>query len=151
MWSSKSNDIINTYVIIELDFVNQLGLMLVWNYNEQGKTENGIRNAVIWYSVDGQNYTRFGDVELARASGEDGIRTTNLQGSGQPINLGGVTAKFIKIAPKVNGGNWGGKVLWLELEAKIYEYRPTAKRMDTSRQAPIMLPICRAWRQTSSW
>ena len=135
MWSSKSNDIINTYVIIELNFVNQLGLMLVWNYNEQGKTENGIRNAVIWYSVDGQNYTRFGDVELARASGEDGIRTTNLQGSGQPINLGGVTAKFIKIVPKVNGGNWGGQYYGLS-EVKIYEYRPTAKKNGYIKASP---------------
>ena len=135
MWLSKPNDFTKTNITIELKNTNQLGYMFVWNYNEQGETENGMRKVRISTSEDGVAFTNVGDYEFAEASGTGNIKASNLQGSGEPIDLGGVTAKYVRIQPLQENGNWGGSSYGLS-EVKIFEYKEPAAENAYIKAAP---------------
>jgi hypothetical protein len=127
MWRSRSDAQISALSpVIELDSPNQLGLMFIWNYNAAGQTDAGIKNATVSYSADNQNWTDLGAFVFARASGEAGIKATNLQNGGLPVDFGGAYARYVRITPAATDGNWGGGGYGLS-EVKIYEFKVEAK------------------------
>ncbi len=85
---------------IHYDFGHQyaLGASTIWNFNEEGYTEAGMRSVTIDTSVDGTSWTEWGTFEIARASGDD-----NYAGVSGP-NLSGVTARYLVIT---QNSSWG--------------------------------------------
>jgi hypothetical protein len=86
----------------EFDQGYQLSAMRVWNYNQSGYTNRGLRNVRIDYSTDGVNFTHMGDYEWPMADGTGGYTP--------PINLAfdNQTIKAVVITAAETNGNWGG-------------------------------------------
>lgn len=99
----------NNWIRFDLGDVWRLGEMRVWNYNEAGQPDKGIRNAAVEYSVDGEAWTKLGDFEFAKASGTEGLASTDLAGGGT-VNFGGAAVRYIRIVPRPGDrdGNYGG-------------------------------------------
>ncbi len=127
MWRSRSDAQLTALApVIKLDIPNQLGLMFVWNYNAPGQTDAGLKDVTVSYSADNVSWTDLGSFTLAKASGESAVKATNLNGSGAPIDFGGVYAQYVRITPAASGGNWGGDSYGLS-EVKIYEFKAEAQ------------------------
>ena len=59
------------WIMYDLGGFYHLGESHFWNYNQAGDTENGIATIAIDYSVDGVNWTWWGDLNLDEAPGSD--------------------------------------------------------------------------------
>lgn len=70
----------------------------VWNYNVSGETNKGMKEVVIYYSNDGQNWIQFGDYEFSEAPG-----TNNYEGDVGP-DFGHLQTQYLLI---VGESNWG--------------------------------------------
>lgn len=93
MWKSATGDVDGAWIQYEFETLQKLGLLLVWNANPiyENILGVGVKEAVIATSLDGETWTEL-----------DGTLTFN-QGTGQneyaantTIDLGGVTAKYVK-------------------------------------------------------
>lgn len=127
MWLSKAGDsAADSALTVELDEPNQIGYMFVWNYNANGRTDNGMRKVTVDTSLDGEKWQSAGSFELARAAGTGETKATNLT-DGEPIDLGGACAKYVRITPAEQNGNWGGSQYGLS-EVKLYEYKEKAAK-----------------------
>lgn len=94
--------------------------MWVWNMNQNGNTDRGLKQVKIeyrgseaddWTELRGAGADASGDYPytLAKADGSAALSATNLEG-GQPISLG-VTARYIRItaSPVAGEGSWGSE------------------------------------------
>jgi len=94
MWLSAASGPGMAWIRYDLDRAYKLADMRVWNYN--GAAEQivgfGIKEAVIEYSADGNDFAALGTVELARAASS-------------MVDLQGVVAKSVRITAQ---SNWGG-------------------------------------------
>lgn len=73
-----------------------------WNYNEAGQQNNGIRNCIIDYSIDGDNWYYATLFEIAQATGN------NYSGSSGP-DLSGISTQYVLLtAVDTWGGNCAG-------------------------------------------
>lgn len=110
LWLSTADaDPDNNWVRFDLGGVWRLGELRVWNYNEAGQPDKGIRNAAVEYSADGAQWTKLGDYEFAKASGAEGLASTDLAGGGA-IDFGGAEVRYVRIVPHpgAQDGNYGG-------------------------------------------
>ncbi len=115
MWLGYCEPKSTPYIQFEFPVPVPLGIMEIWNYNQAGKTQYGIREAAVLYSVDCRHwYTQGGTghvILFKKASGTPELPPTNqLELDEEPVDFGGVTAKYVLICPvPVTGrGNWGG-------------------------------------------
>ena len=85
---------------IQYDFNQPYGLASthIWNYNRFDETQNGFRQIVVDYSLDGVNWTEWGVFDLAEASG-----IPSYTGETGP-DLTGITAQHILITAISNYG-----------------------------------------------
>lgn len=102
-------------VTFEFDGAYQLGVMHIWNYNNDWR--GGIRYTKVEYSTDGSSWTQLvgpgsgGVFELAGAPA-DGTNTgfNGYTGSAGP-DFGGVSAQYVRLNPNSvtasQRGNWG--------------------------------------------
>jgi|GEM_PF-1991605 len=102
MW--LSNGVAGEWIKYEFDSVYSLSRMWVWNYNQvvsdgSSRTERGINNCEIEYSVDGTDWFQLGTTHaLARADGTDSYAHNT------EIDFGGVAAKNVRITVISNHG-----------------------------------------------
>jgi len=102
MWLSSFVDPDRAWIQYEFDSVHKLYRMWVWNYNSSVEpvVGFGVKEATIEYSVDGTNWAILGTThEFAQGSGSAGYAPNTT------VDLGGVAAKYVKIAAN---SNWGG-------------------------------------------
>ena len=94
MWLSAISDPNTAWIRYDLSAPQKLVEMLVWNHNTQSEEDigYGIKEALIEVSVDGNDFTSLGTVELAKAA-----ETT--------VALQGIVAQSVKITAL---SNWGG-------------------------------------------
>lgn len=125
MWSSdyQWSDISITFdLLLSYNIEN----LYIWNFNQAGNTNKGMKNVKIQYSQDNSKWTDLkpeaspGYVvnpkfpfQLAQASGEGDLQATNLNdGKNSPVQMK-VNARYIRITSAQfgteNEGNWGGK------------------------------------------
>ncbi len=124
MWSSN-------YQWSEISITFDLGLsyniknIYVWNFNQSGNTNKGMKNVKIQYSDNNSTWTNVSaptnpgytvnnnyPFQLAQATGNDGLAATNLNdGNNTPISVN-VNARYIRIISAqmatADAGNWGG-------------------------------------------
>ncbi len=101
----------------EFDGVYPISEMHVWNYNEPGQTESGLRDVHIQTSLDGDAWMELSksDVALplrfAKAEGKASQEATNLDEEGHPpVCFHGRRARFVRISLSGgvrHGGAWG--------------------------------------------
>jgi len=118
MWLSNIMDPDTAWIQYEFDTIYKLHQMNVWNYNSSVEpvVGFGIRQASIEYSTDGVNWSTLGTThEFARAPGAPGYAPNTT------IDLGGVTAKYVKITAE---NNWGGIVNQYGLSEVRFLYVP---------------------------
>jgi len=94
MWLSAISDPNTAWIRYDLSAPQKLVEMLVWNHNTQSEEDLGfgVKDALIEVSVDGNDFTSLGTVELAQAA-----ETT--------VALQGIVAQSVKITAQ---SNWGG-------------------------------------------
>lgn len=121
MWLASGVQDAVPSLTVDLGGTYPLKEMRVWNYNAAGKTDHGMRDVSIAYSIDGRAWTELrGDefpYRLARADGSAGLAATNLDNSdgskktGAAVAFGGAQARYVKLTP-IGGagiGNWGAE------------------------------------------
>ncbi|MFP4444366.1 MAG: hypothetical protein ACLFST_14690 [Spirochaetia bacterium] len=115
MWLGTCEAGCKPYVQFQFPVPVPLGTMEVWNYNQKEKTQNGIREAAVLYSVDCRHWYTLGGADhtcvFAKAHGRTGLYPTNLaEPAGKPVEFAGITAKYVRICPlpDISRGNWGG-------------------------------------------
>ena len=100
MWISGSESD-RAWIEFEFDKIYKLYEMLVWNSNQltESFVGYGCKNVTIEYSVDGNDYTTLGAThEFAQAPGTPGYAYNTT------INLGDLTAKYVKLTANSNFG-----------------------------------------------
>lgn len=128
MWRSNT-PLSDIRLVFDLAQEYRLNEVYIWNYNQPGATSNGLKNISIEYSCDksewqvlpaavspGYEVDAAYPFMLQQANGVKGLPATNLaDGKGTPIDMKGVTARYVRFtASKVSGvGNWGGKAFGL--------------------------------------
>ena len=122
MWLSSSGAPQPAWLQYEFDRIYKLHEMWVWNHNTilESAIGFGIKEATIEYSTDGTNWTTLGtthEFAVAPGSADYAPNTT--------VDLGGVTAKYVKITAN---SNWGGLVSQFGLSEVRFLYIPVWAR-----------------------
>ncbi|MCP4451792.1 MAG: discoidin domain-containing protein, partial [Planctomycetes bacterium] len=121
MWFTAAVDL-DPWVQFDFDGIKQLDIMKIWNSN--GAAESaigwGVKDVVIEYSVDGENWTVLPDAnQISRAPG----LTTYAQAD--EIAFSGVPAKMVRLDI---GSNWGGILMSYGLSEVQFTMIPAAVR-----------------------
>jgi hypothetical protein len=121
MWFSASPAPQPVWIQYAFDQPYKLDKVLVWNSNQS--TENalgvGAKNVTIEYGMDGSAWTTLGDFVFNRATAKN-TYTANTE-----VNLGGITARYIRIT--INS-NWGNKLQQFSLSEVRFFYVPMTAR-----------------------
>ncbi len=84
---------------LDLGYLYDLGETKFWNYNVANQTENGFKDVVLDYSIDGIHWTEAGSFQLPEATG--GTNENGIDG----LDLTGISAKYILITALSNWSN----------------------------------------------
>lgn len=87
------------WIMYDFGFVYNLTTSHIWNANEAGLTNKGLRNVIIDYSLDGTNWTNWGNFEFPQASGNN-----NYNGVEGP-NFNELNARYILLTATTNWGH----------------------------------------------
>ncbi len=82
---------ISHWVMYDLASIYGLVNMEIWNHNVWGETEMGVKKIILDYSIDKENWASTGIIEISKATGSWKYVT------GDPIELGGLTARYVLI------------------------------------------------------
>jgi regulation of enolase protein 1 (concanavalin A-like superfamily) len=140
MWLSNKAGPQPTWIQFEFDAVYKLDKMWVWNSNQvlEPMIGFGAKDTLIEYSEDGATWTSLGQVVLARAPGAEDYTP-------ETIDLGGVSAKFVKLTIS---SNWGGVVAQYGLsEVKFFQAPVRARQpMPASEATGVAIDSSLSWR-----
>jgi hypothetical protein len=89
------------WIQYDFGYIYTLTTSHVWNANLSSDTDRGLREVVIDYSLDGQNWTELGTFEFGKASGYQSYR-----GESGP-DFGEVAARYVLITALSNHGDPG--------------------------------------------
>lgn len=119
MWLSGLQTV-NRSLLFDLEGTYPLSEMWIWNYNEPGNLDAGMKEIRVFTSIDRATWTECAGEEgapfiLARAEGRADQPATNLNdGCHSPIRFGGTPARFVRL--DLNGGmgrgTWGAYNLY---------------------------------------
>ena len=124
MWLSAAGTANQHWIMWTFDQSYHIDTMNVWNYDQGGMAERGIRHTTIEYSLNGTSWTTlYADYELAKAPMQSNYVCNNF------IDFNGVIAKYVRftahaITTGTDSGNWGavdGKVGLSEVEFIVPE------------------------------
>ena len=103
----------SVWIHYDLGHVYGLGLMHVWNGNEEGSTARGPSNVTIDYSVDNTNWTELGTfADWPEATGEEDY--TGFDGP----DFAGASARYVLITVNSNhGDSWGDSISEIKIKA----------------------------------
>jgi hypothetical protein len=107
-----------TEFIFDAGHIEKLGELYLWNYNEEGKVDNGLKDITISFSEDNITYSEPVNYTLAKASGEEGLKATNTE-DGSAIDFKGAVGRYVKISAV---SNYGGSQNGLS-EIRLYRYK----------------------------
>jgi hypothetical protein len=125
MWLTQKNPGKNdNWIKLDLGAVYPLGNMLVWNYNQPGATDNGVKNAQVLYSTDGNTWINLNGLEATQQFAQaSGLATAKVDTT---VDFHGVAARYVKIVPNkaAGDGNWGtkDKAAFGLSQIRIYRY-----------------------------
>ncbi len=120
MWLATGDGTSPIWIQFEFDRIYKLYEMWIWNYNVMFETVLGfgVKDVTVEYSLDGVEWTLFGDVEFAKATAKaDYAHNTT-------IPLDGLAAKYVRFT--IND-NWGMLTQYGLSEVRFY-YTPVSPR-----------------------
>jgi hypothetical protein len=135
MWLSDLAGVQPTWIVYEFDRPHQLHALQVWNHNGAYEKTIGLgaKEVAIEYSQDGVNYQAWGTThEFARAPGAAGYAANTT------IDLGGITARFVRLTIH---SNWGGIFGQYGLSEVRFLYTPTYARKPDPAPAAAQVPV----------
>jgi len=135
MWLSSISGPQPSWIEYRFDRIYKLHEMWVWNYNDFMEPVLGLgcKDVAIEYSVDGNDNTTLGTIhEFNQAPGTDGYAHNTI------VDLGGLTAKYIRL--KVNS-NWGGILNQYGLSEVRFFYIPVLAREPNPADGATNVPI----------
>jgi hypothetical protein len=96
MWLGDSADAAPA-IQFAFDALQKLDKMHVWNHNTQTETVLGfgVKEALIEYSVDGENWTEFGTFTLGQGNGSESY-------TGEAVGLDGMVARVVRLTALSN-------------------------------------------------
>lgn len=140
------------YFLFKLEQVQPIGELYLWNLCAEGYENAGLRAVQIFYSTDGESYTELQGEGypyiLAKGDTSGQASASNLE-VGEPIDFGGVAARYIKIVPQggAGEGNFGtldnGETRYGLAEARFFRFKT---HPDT---AGTVLPSAVLYQQTA--
>ncbi len=134
MWFTATVDL-DPWIQFEFDGVKQLDTMKVWNANSAAESAIGwgVKNLVIEYSVDGENWTVLPDAnQISRAPGLSNY------GPADEIAFNGVPAKMVRLDIE---SNWGGILMSYGLSEVQFNVIPAqARTLDPAPGTSGVLP-----------
>jgi hypothetical protein len=83
------------------DTAYTIGNMYIWNHNQNGLTNRGLKNVTIQYSVNGTTWSTLGSYVIPRATGLNGMTPS------ATINFAGASAKYVVITAALIDGQYG--------------------------------------------
>jgi hypothetical protein len=113
MWLTEPNPGENNWIMFDLDGIYPIKEMVVWNYNEEGYEQAGLKDVQILYSLNKTDWTKLNGAgylyRFEKASDLNNRKVKNTREKHSTVDFGGVRARYIKIVPQdgVNNGNWG--------------------------------------------
>ncbi|MFC1677819.1 hypothetical protein ACFL3G_12260, partial [Planctomycetota bacterium] len=122
------------WIKYEFDKVYDINDMWLWNYNEAGSSDSGLRNVSVEYSTDGISYTKLGDSEFAQADGIDNMQHNF------GVDFGDASAKYVVITAKSSDGNWGGS--YYGLSEVRFDLARSSMEISTDRKLPARGASC---------
>jgi hypothetical protein len=122
MWlSDHAPSVANSYVVLDAYGVRNLGNLSLWNFNESGNTNKGLKNIKLYTSTDGITYSEYTGggypFQIAQASG------SGPAGSSKVIDLSGTSARYVKLTfnPVSGDGNWGAPDMYGLSAVRLYD------------------------------
>jgi hypothetical protein len=122
MWlSDHAPSSANSFIILDAYGVRNLGNLYLWNYNEAGNTNKGLKNIKVYTSTDGNDYTEYSGTgypfQIPQATG------SGPSGYSQVVNLNGTSARYIKLTynPVSGDGNWGAPDMYGLSAVRLYD------------------------------
>ncbi|MCI8360542.1 MAG: hypothetical protein HFE86_04290, partial [Clostridiales bacterium] len=115
MWHTKAGPGEDAWIIFDLGRVQAIGQMWIWNMNQRGNADRGLKKVKIeyrsshdedWTALQGTGEGEY-DFTLAKASGQPDQPATNLL-DGRPVEMN-LDARYVRItaAPQPGEGNYG--------------------------------------------
>ena len=142
MWLSSLTGTQPTWIQYEFDKVYKLYELWVWNYNVEFEMVlgYGFKDVAVEYSLDGTNWTMLGNVQFAQAMSQSGYAHNTT------VDLGGVTAKYVKLTANSNWSPVGLQQYGLS-EVRFY-YVPVQARepKPAAGQKNVALDAVLDWR-----
>lgn len=107
MWMTQDTDCSQAWIQFDLGAAKQIGEMWVWNYNQSGYNNRGLKDVYIRYKTNladsWTNLTKAGNPVFTFAMTNPntvGRPASNLEATGNPpVSFGGVSARYIQIQP----------------------------------------------------
>ncbi len=142
IWLSNMAGPQPNWIQYEFDRVYKLHQMWVWNFNQliEPVVGFGFKEVTIEYSTNGTDWAVLADVpEFAQAPGAPGYAHNTT------VDLGAVTAKYVKITAN---SNWGGVLPQYGLSEVRFFYVPVVAREPdpASGATDIDLDVTLSWR-----
>jgi len=141
MWLSHLMGDQPTWIQFEFDQAYGLTEMWVWNQNQalESVIGLGVKDATMEYSLDGENWTVFGDVEIAQAPGAPDNPPDS------KIDLTGVYAQYVRLTAN---SNWAGILQQYGLSEVRFFYIPVAANdpSPASGDSGVPLDVTLDWR-----
>ena len=114
------------WLLYNLGDLYQLGSAQFWNANDPSSLQNGLKNIVIDYSLDGANWTEWGTHTLSQGTGKNYYEGETVPG------LGEISARYILITAI---DNYGGNCYSLS-EVKLNIAAPCVNNLSMSGNIP---------------
>jgi hypothetical protein len=141
MWLTAPLTTLPAWIQYEFDDVYKLSELWVWNSNQsiESFVGFGAKDVTIEYSLDGAEWTKLTDTELARAPGDVGYIANTT------VDMTGVLAKFVRLTIT---SNWGGFMPQVGLsEVRFYHVPVKAGQPSpASGSAGAPLDVTLTWR-----
>lgn len=132
-----------TEFIYDIGHVDKLGQLHIWNYNASGDTGSGLKEVQISLSEDNKTWSEPQAFVLAQASGEAGMKATNLE-DGSFVDFDGKTARYIRIQAQSNHGGDGYGLS----ELRLFRYKQPIVEGESISCSPLERYINGKWSAT---
>ena len=125
----KGND---TEFIFDIGHIERLGELYLWNYNEAGQTDSGIREILVDSSLDNITYGKEHPLTLDPANGEVPTPAHGLEDR-DTVDFSGESGRYIRIRVLSNhGGSENGLS-----ELRLYRYRQENREESFISLSPV--------------
>jgi len=111
-------------LVFDVGHAEALGLLYVWNYNNPDDRGSGVKELVVSFSLDGENwlFVDASNIFLSKADKAESDKHGGIAASGS-FDFGGVAGRYVRLTSKIN---YGGKGHGLS-EVRVFRHKTRPK------------------------